>query len=103
MSFMALMPNGENYLAYAHYMPLLVLGTVLTTCQVFHTNAEVSAGRFHFLKWLVPLHLAYPLALTLAARAGLITSLPHMLVAMTVVAALRFLFSIKRPRREGIT
>ena len=101
--FMVLMPNGENYLAYAHYMPLLVLGTVLTTCQVFHTNAEVSAGRFHFLKWLVPLHLAYPLALTLAARAGLIASLPHMLIAMTAVSMLRFLFSVLEQKRALTT
>ena len=97
--FMVLMPNGENYIAYARYMPLLVLGTVLTTCQVFHTNAEVSAGRFHFLKWLVPLHLAYPLALTLAARAGLIASLPRMLVAMTAASLLRFLFSVLEQER----
>ncbi len=91
--FMVLMPNGENYIAYARYMPLLVLGTVLTTCQVFHTNAEVSAGRFHFLTWLVPLHIVYPLVLWLAARAGLVSSLPRMVYAMTVVSALRFLLS----------
>ena len=55
------------------------------------------------MKKLLSLLCAAALALTLAARAGLIASLPHMRVAMTLVAALRFLFSIKRPRREGIT
>ena len=54
-----LMPNGADYLEYAGYMPWLVAANALTTCQVFYANAEVSAGRFGFLWWFAPLHLAY--------------------------------------------
>ncbi len=62
----ALMPNGSRYAEYAPYMPTLVLAAALTSCQVFFTNAEVSAGRFAFLHWLLPLHIVYIAALVLA-------------------------------------
>lgn len=87
---MSLMPTGSNYLEYARHMPLLVATTALTSCQVFCTNIEVSAGRFGFLWWLVPLHLAYPVALWLFPPSGLQT----FLFWFAAVAFLRFVFSI---------
>ena len=54
---LALLPTGEAYGDVARYMPLLVLATGLTSCQVFYTNAELSAGRFGFLLWFAPLNL----------------------------------------------
>jgi hypothetical protein len=47
---LALMPHGSDYAEYSRLMPWLVAITALTTCQVFYTNAEVSAGRFGFLR-----------------------------------------------------
>ena len=91
---LALMPHGGDYAEYAKYMPWLVAVTVMTSCQVFFTNAEVSAGRFGFLWWLVPLHIVYPVALTLAAKRGLVANLGTLLAWFAAATAARFLFCL---------
>ena len=68
--------------------------TALTTCQVFYTNAEVSAGRFGFLAWLVPLHIIYPSALYLAARSGYVMDLQTLLFWFIGASVLRFAFAV---------
>ena len=88
-AFISLMPNGVKYADYAQYMPYLTLATALTSCQVFYTNVEVSAGRFGFLSWLVSLHFAYPLLLWRFPP----KSLPMFMVWMAGVSLLRFVFS----------
>lgn len=90
---LALMPHGADYAAYARWMPWLVVITALTTCQVFYTNAEVSAGRFGFLWWLVPLHFAYPAALYFAAKSGLCPTLGTIIAWFGAASALRFFFA----------
>ena len=90
---LGLLPTGDSYAEYARYMPWLVLVTVLTTCQVFYTNAEVSAGRYGFLCWLVPLHLAYPALLRLAVKCGHVSSLDGFLLCFGVASVLRFGFA----------
>ena len=90
---LSLMPHGAEYAAYAHYMPWLVVMTALTTCQVFYTNAEVSAGRFGFLAWLVPLHIVYPAALYFASILGCVTDLSTLLFWFGGASALRFAFA----------
>ena len=84
------MPHGADYAAHVHLMPWLVVATALTSCQVFYTNAEVSAGRFGFLLWLVPLHVAYPAILLAAADAGLLTSLEGFVGFFAAAAIARF-------------
>ena len=91
---LSLMPHGSDYAAYAHHMPWLVIITALTTCQVFYTNAEVSAGRFRFLIWLVPLHVVYPALLYVASRCGFVPTLDWFLVWFGVASALRFAFAV---------
>ena len=88
-----LVPTGDCYAEYVRYMPWLVLITVLTTCQVFYTNAEVSAGRYGFLCWLVPLHLAYPALLHLAVKGGYVCSLDGFLLFFGAASTLRFGFA----------
>jgi hypothetical protein len=88
-----LMPNGENYIVYVKYMPWLVLINALTTCQVFYANAEVSAGRFGFLWWFVPLHLIYMGLLLFGLEFVGSLSLPLMVACLGVISVLRFLFS----------
>ena len=84
--------------AYARYIPWLTAITALNACQTFHTNAEVSAGRFGFLFWFAPLHLAYAAALwSLQHTVG---SMEVLLVWMTALALLRFLISL--PLRAGM-
>ena len=90
---LALMPHGSDYADYARLMPWLVPITALTTCQVFHTNAEVSAGRFGFLAWLVPLHVVYPVLLYLAVRCSLVCTLDGLVAWFGAASALRFMFA----------
>ena len=86
---LALLPNGNAYAACARFMPLLVLATGLTSCQVFYTNAELSAGRFGFLLWFAPLNLG-AIAFLHAAR-GFFSSLGHLVGFMLALAVLRAL------------
>ena len=91
--FLALMPGGADYAAYAVYMPALTISGALTACQVFYTNAEVSAGRFGFLLWLVPLHVVYPAALWAAAKLGCIGGMTAFVSWLVAASAARFAFS----------
>ena len=97
-----LLPNGGNYTAYAWLMPVLTATTALTSCQVFHTNAEVSAGRFGFLGWFLPLHMIYAASLFLADVSGLITSLGGTVACFAAAAAARFLLSAVHLFRAGL-
>ena len=90
----SLLPNGGDYRVFAGCMPMLVATTVLTTCQVFYTNAEVSAGRYGFLLWFVPLHLLYPLCLYLASRFGMVSGLDGLLMWFAAASVLRFAASV---------
>lgn len=89
-SLMRLIPNGSDYLPYVRHLPVLVLICALNAAQVFYTNTEVSAGRYRFLLWFLPLNLAYVLALDLFAAD--LRSLPALLGAFAGVALLRFGF-----------
>lgn len=89
---LSLMPHGAEYARYAGYMPHLVAITALTACQVFYTNAEVSAGRFGFLKWFVPLHMIYPVALYAAAHCCRL-DLPAIVAFFAAASLARFAFS----------
>ena len=101
---LALLPNGERYSGSARLMPLLTLSTALTSCQVFHTNAEVSAGRFSFLKWFIPYHLAYALILCILPVTGAQISLDSLATLFTLASTGRFLLAFidsNRPHRVG--
>ena len=54
---MSLLPNGEQYAQYDWAIPPLILVTVLNAIQIFHTNTEISANRFGFLRWYIPYHI----------------------------------------------
>lgn len=90
---LALMPNGDNYPTYARYMPYLTLITALTSCQTFFTNAEVSAGRFGFMKWFVPLHCVYAATLYAGIKYGTADSLGRYIAWFAAIAIMRFIFS----------
>ena len=92
-SILPLMPSGAAYLDYAGYMPWLVMMNALTSCQVFYANAEVSAGRFGFLWWLAPLHLAYIAFLQLHDVLGIEPTMPLLIFCFGVISLLRFVFS----------
>ena len=49
-------PNGDKYAEYYWAIPWLIGIVTLSGIQTFHTNTEISAGRFGFLKWWIPFH-----------------------------------------------
>ncbi len=67
---LAFMPDGEKYVPYTWAIPCLILLTTLAGIQSFHTNTEVSAGRFGFLKWWVPVNLVFAAGLLLITGYG---------------------------------
>ena len=99
---LSLMPHGGEYAAYAKYMPWLVPMAALTTCQVFHTNAEVSAGRFGFLLWLVPLHVVYAVALKLRFSGGNAPDMTTLLCWFGAMSFLRFACSAISLSRDAV-
>ena len=56
---LSILPNGEHYSQFTWAIPWLIGISALSYIPSFHINTEVSAGRFHFLKWWIPLHIIY--------------------------------------------
>ena len=56
---LSILPNGEKYSQFAWAIPWLIGISAISYIQGFHVNTEVSAGRFHFLKWWIPLHIIF--------------------------------------------
>lgn len=93
-NLIALLPNGAAYTRYAKYIPALSGITALTSCQVFYTNAEISAARYGFMKWFMPLHAVYAACLYAAsAWPGCQFTFEGMLAVFAVFGLLRFGFS----------
>ena len=67
---LALLPHGESYAAYWWAVPWLVGITGITSLHGFFTTSEIAAGRFAFMKWAVPLDLAYAGTLLLVTGHG---------------------------------
>ena len=72
---LAFLPHGEQYAAYWWAVPWLVAITGITSLHGFYTTAEVAANRFGFLKWTIPLDLAYPALLLAVTGHGYFTCL----------------------------
>lgn len=56
---MGLLPHGDEYAAYWWAIPWLTAITAISSVEGFYTTSEMASGRFGFLKWLVPVNLAY--------------------------------------------
>ena len=67
---LSVLPHGAEYAAYWWVIPWCIGITALTFPLSFYTTAEISAQRFGFLKWLMPLELAYPAVLLLVTGHG---------------------------------
>ena len=67
---LSLLPHGAEYAAYWWVIPWHIGILALTFPLSLYTTAEVSAQRFGFLKWLMPLDLAYPILLLLVTGHG---------------------------------
>lgn len=91
---LSILPNGVKYLEYSYLMPHLVIITAFTSVQVFVTNAEISAGRFNFFKWFIPIHAVYVIAFIVFKYIGNIKNLTDILVWLWVIAIARAVFSL---------
>ena len=110
-NMLVLLPGGALYAEYHWAIPWLIGITTLISIQSCHTSTEISAGRFSFLKWWIPINVLYPIALLFVTGHGYftqwmpsgitkfltahnITSLEAMLTWMTVFAFLKAVISI---------
>ena len=67
---LSLLPHGDQYAAYWWSIPWMTIITAIASIQGFYTTAEIAAGRFVFLKWLLPIELAYPSLILLVTGYG---------------------------------
>ena len=116
---LSLLPHGEQYANYWWSIPWLIGLCFLSSIVSFYTTSEVSANRFDYLKWYLPLDLSYPVLLIIVSNYGHlngiiphswteflnfnnINSLQNMLLwmtASTVIRSLGCLLAMKRKLR----
>ena len=71
---LALLPNGAEYSAYWWVAPWLVVLTGVSCFHDMYFTSEFAAGRFAFLKWMVPVNIVYPALLLAVTGYGHFTS-----------------------------
>ena len=64
-AILAILPHGEQYSAYWWAIPWMIGNSTLMALTGLYVTAELSANRFGFMKWMIPLDIIYP-ALLLA-------------------------------------
>ena len=64
------LPHGDKYAAYWWAIPWLTVIAAISSVQGFYTTAEIAAGRFGFMKWLIPVDVAYPILLLVVTGHG---------------------------------
>ena len=90
-----LLPRCGIYADYAGYIPWLVGIAALISVQAFYTTAEISARRFSFLRWWIPLNVLYSVAMLAVSGYGYFTAyLPQQAVEFLSVHNIRSLDSI---------
>jgi len=67
---MSMLPHGDHYAAYWRAVPWLIGLTFITSITGFFMTTEISANRFGFMKWMIPLDLAYPTLLLIVTGYG---------------------------------
>ena len=67
---LSILPHGDQYAAYWWSVPWLIGITFLVSIIGFFTTAEISANRFGFMKWMIPIDLAYPALLLIVTGYG---------------------------------
>ena len=73
-SILTFLPNGAQYTDYWWAIELVILQGTLAQFAILYTTAEVSANRFRYMWWSVPLSLAYPAALLFVTGYGYFTA-----------------------------
>ena len=70
---LALLPHGEEYMAYGWAIPWQIGISTLGALIGLYVTAEISANRFRFMLWMVPLDIVYPALLLLVTGHGYFT------------------------------
>ena len=70
----SILPHGNEYASYWWAIPWIVTITSVNYFISFYTTAEVSAFRFGYMKWMIPLTLVYPVAMLLITGYGYFTA-----------------------------
>jgi O-antigen/teichoic acid export membrane protein len=108
---LSILPSGELYAPFAKYIPWLIAINIMGAIVGFFTTAEISAGRFAFLRWWIPLHLIYVALMLMVTGHGYlnailpgdivdfiasfnITSIEIMIIWIGIATAIRLLFSV---------
>ena len=69
----SLLPHGNEYAAFWWAIPWIIAITSINLFTSFYGTGEVSAFRFGYLKWLIPLTLLYPAVLLFVTGYGYFT------------------------------
>lgn len=70
-----LLPNGELYCSYWWVIPWLIGLSLISSIITLYTTSEISANRFGYLKWYLPLDILYPILLLLVTGHGYFSSI----------------------------
>ncbi len=65
-----LLPHGDCYSNYWWAIPWAIGIGTLGSFNSLYTTAEISASRFKFLKWMIPVEIIYPVLLLLVTGHG---------------------------------
>ena len=72
---LSLLPNGNQYSAYWWVIPCQIAINYLTSFLALYSTTEISANRFGFMKWMIPMDLAYAAALFTVTAHGYFTDI----------------------------
>ena len=70
----AFLPHGSEYAAFWWAIPWIIAITSINLFTNFYITGEVSAFRFGYMKWMIPLTLLYPAALLAVTGYGYFTA-----------------------------
>jgi len=72
---LSLLPNGDKYATYWWAIPWQIGISTLGALIGLYVTAEISANRFRFMLWMVPLDVIYPVLLLLVTGHGYFTGI----------------------------
>ena len=72
---LSLLPHGVKYAAYWWAIPWQIGVSTLGALIGLYVTAEISANRFRFMLWMVPLDIIYPVLLLLVTGHGYFTDI----------------------------
>ena len=69
-TILSVLPHGDKYAAYWWAIPWIIGITAISSVIGLYATAQISANNFEYLKWYLPLDIAYPVCLLLITGHG---------------------------------